>query len=247
MNRDRTALSYWFPKIEAAGIPVPRTKIVHMPRAAQEAIWAAFDGKDAGDPKPFFAELTAAASEIGFPVFLRTDHTSGKHNWKRCCFVPSADVIPQHVFNLAEFSECVDLIGLPWDTWVVREFLPTTPVGTCPRYGGMPICREFRFFVVDGETRCWHCYWPRHALEEGGAAADLDYEAMSSLGAETERMLTDLANAAGRAVGGAWSTTCLRPGAAGTLPTWPRPLTRGTSGRTARTVSGSLTPELGRR
>jgi len=45
-----------------------------MPKAAQEAIWAAFDGKDAGDPRPFFAQLTAAASEIGFPVFLRTDH-----------------------------------------------------------------------------------------------------------------------------------------------------------------------------
>src|SRR5258708_21148579 len=61
MRREKTALSYWFPKIEAAGIPVPRTTIVHMPKEAQEAIWAAFDGKEGGDPKPFFAELTAAA------------------------------------------------------------------------------------------------------------------------------------------------------------------------------------------
>ncbi len=45
MNRDRTALSYWFPLIEAAGIPVPRTRIVRMPKEAQEAIWSAFDGK----------------------------------------------------------------------------------------------------------------------------------------------------------------------------------------------------------
>jgi hypothetical protein len=60
MRREKTALSYWFPQIEAAGIPVPRTKIVHMPKVAQEAIWAAFDGKDAGDPKLFFAEVMAA-------------------------------------------------------------------------------------------------------------------------------------------------------------------------------------------
>jgi hypothetical protein len=46
MNRDRTALSYWFPKIQAAGIPVPRTTIVRMPKEAQEAIWAAFDGRN---------------------------------------------------------------------------------------------------------------------------------------------------------------------------------------------------------
>jgi hypothetical protein len=35
------------------------------------------------------------------------------------------------------------------------------------------------------------------------------YAAMSSLDSETERMLTDLANAAGRGVGGAWSIDIL--------------------------------------
>jgi hypothetical protein len=193
------------PKIEAAGIPVPRTKIIPMPKAAQEAIWSAFDGKEGGDPRSFFAELAAAAAAIGFPVFLRTDHTSGKHDWERCCFLESADDIPQHVFNLAEFSECADIMGLPWDVWAIREFLPTMPLGVCPRYGDMPICREFRFFVVDGETRCWHPYWPRFSLEDGGAVIDFDYAAMSSLDRESERKLTELANATGRAVGGAWS------------------------------------------
>ena len=28
--KDRTALSYWFPKIEAAGLPVPKTILVKM-------------------------------------------------------------------------------------------------------------------------------------------------------------------------------------------------------------------------
>jgi hypothetical protein len=209
MSREQTALSYWFPSIEAAGIAVPRTKIIAMPKAAQESIWAWFDGWDAGDLKPFVAELTAAAEALGFPLFLRTDHTSGKHDWNRCCFVRQAEDVPHHVFNIAKYSECADLIGLPWDTWAVREFLPTMPLGVCPRYGDMPICREFRFFVADGETRCWHPYWPRFSLDEGGAPADLEYEAMISLDGETERRLTDLANAAGQAVGGAWSIDLL--------------------------------------
>ena len=34
---DKTALSYWFPKLVEAGIPVPRTKIVHMRHEARQA------------------------------------------------------------------------------------------------------------------------------------------------------------------------------------------------------------------
>jgi hypothetical protein len=38
MKRDRAALSYWFPKIEAAGIPVPRITITGMPRRVLTAL-----------------------------------------------------------------------------------------------------------------------------------------------------------------------------------------------------------------
>jgi hypothetical protein len=41
---DKTALSYWFPKLVEAGIPVPKTKIVKMPDKAQKVIWKLFDG-----------------------------------------------------------------------------------------------------------------------------------------------------------------------------------------------------------
>jgi hypothetical protein len=144
---DKTALSYWFPKLVEAGIPVPKTKIVQMPANAQRVIWNWFDGKagDAADQpsfNTFITELRAAALGIGFPIFLRTDHTSAKHSWRDTCFVKSLAELEQHVYEIAEFSEIADMIGLPWDTWVVREFLPTMPFGDCPRYGDMPVCRE---------------------------------------------------------------------------------------------------------
>lgn len=202
---DRTALSYWFPKLLAAGLPVPRTTIIQMPSDAQEDIWAAFDGEDGtGATKPFFDALAASAAEIGFPCFLRTDHTSGKHDWERTCFVQSAADILQHVYNIAEFSEC---ISVPWDVWVVRELLPTIPLGVCLGYGNMPICREFRFFVDDGVVRCWHPYWPLHALEIGCAPDDLDCEALCRM--DDEPALRALASAAGAAVGGSWSVDLL--------------------------------------
>lgn len=206
---EKTALSYWFPKLEAAELPVPRTKILHMPLAAQEDIWAAFDGNDGcGGAAKFCDELRAAAVDLGYPVFLRTDHTSGKHNWNRTCFVPDAASMAKHVFAIAEYSEICGMMGeLPWETWVLREMLPTIPFGRCASYGDMPVCREFRFFVDAGVTRCSHPYWPRGALEKGAVDVSLDYAELCRM--PDEAALRALAEAGGRAVGGSWSVDLL--------------------------------------
>lgn len=210
---DKTALSYWFPKLEAAGVPVPRTLFVDMPKAAQEAIWAGFDGKAPADGgvaiRAFCDEIRAAATQLGLPCFLRTDHTSGKHDWRNTCFLASADDVPEHVFAIAEYSELSSMAGeLPWSRWCVRELLPTIPLGTCPGYGDMPVCREFRFFVDDGVTRCRHPYWPREALEDGGATISAaEYDRLCEPPADCD--LKHLAEIAGRAVGGSWSIDVL--------------------------------------
>ena len=140
---DINALSHWFPKIEAAGLPVPKTVLVKMPLDAQKLIWAGFDGEE-GAPeqnqagREFFAEIESAARAMGLPCFLRTDHTSAKHEWEKTCFISDPFQIPGHVFAIAEYSEMAGIMGLPWHTWAVRELLPTIPLGTCPRYGHMP-------------------------------------------------------------------------------------------------------------
>jgi len=211
---NKTALSYWFPKIEAAGVPVPRTKLLKMPVAAQEDVWALFDGKDGPDGgkamKQFIAGVAAAAAEFGFPFFLRTDMTSGKHDWEHTCFVSSAASVLQCILNIVEFSECADMMGLPWDAWAVREFLPTMPLGVCPRYGNMPVCREFRFFVDGGKVTCVHPYWPRHALEQGGAdMSDAEYGRLCECTVPEGIELCAMAEKAGRAVDGAWSVDIL--------------------------------------
>jgi hypothetical protein len=206
--QDKTALSWWFPRIEEAGLPVPRTKIIKMPQAAQKDMWQAFYGKDgSGALAEFGALLRASAEDLGVPFFLRTDQTSGKHNWKHTCFVADPAKIGAHVFALAEYSEIAGgLMGLPWHTWVLREFLPTRPLGVCPRYGDMPVCREFRFFVDDGTIRCAHPYWPKKALEDGGSW-HIDYDALcSTLDGDA---LRGLASAAGKACGGSWAVDIL--------------------------------------
>jgi hypothetical protein len=208
---DKTALSYWFPLIEAAGLPVPKTHIVPVPENVQAEIWGAFDGNSSCENlTAFAAEVGVAGDQLGYPLFLRTDFTSSKHNWERTCHVPAREVLAQHIFTLAEDSEMMDLMGLPWNTLVLREMLPTIPKAVCPRYRNMPVCREFRFFVEAGTVKCWHPYWPEHALQQGGV--DTDAELMLEMGMHGPQELaelTELAERVSRAVPGAWSVDIL--------------------------------------
>lgn len=209
---DLSAMSYWFPKLEAAGLPVPRTKLFKMPADVQQEIWEALDGKPgAGLIAEFARQVTVLAADFAYPIFLRTDHTSGKHDWKRTCFVERATDIASHLVAIAEHSETAGIIGLPWDSWAIREFLPTIPLAVCPNFGDMPVCREFRAFVDDGEVQCVHPYWPEKALMQGGITRPQpDFLAkLYAFDVDILRKVPVLASRAGAAVGGAWSVDVL--------------------------------------
>jgi hypothetical protein len=205
---DPNALSYWLPLLEAADLPMPKTVILTMPEDAQRDVWELLEGAPGNGVaiKAFAEDVANAVYAFGYPAFLRTDHTSGKHGWERTCFLQRREDAASHIAAIAEYSELAGMLGLPWDTWAVRELLPTIPVGMCTGYGNMPICREFRFFVEDGAVKCWHPYWPLDSLEEGGAEG-VDYDALCKLPDDVN--LHDLAIRASNAVPGAWSVDIL--------------------------------------
>lgn len=163
MQENKNCLSYWFPKLKAANLPVPKTTILEMSDKDLENIYWIFDGEKISIP--FFKEAEKAALDIGFPVFLRSGQTSAKHDWSTTCFTCTVPDIKEHILNIIYFSACV---GVP-DTKiiVVREMLPIQPIGICLNYMGMPVNREFRYFVKDGKIICKHPYWPRESLEKG--------------------------------------------------------------------------------
>lgn len=171
LQSNRNCLSYWFPKLEAAGVPVPRTILVRAPEN-----WNDLIGACEGRPPAFFdclvVGITGACEVVGYPAFLRTGQGSGKHNWKNCCHVPDRDAVASRIVRLVEWSEMVSFFSLPYDLWVVREMLPVEPIVTLPRYGDMPLVRELRAFVRDGEVLCVHPYWPEESIREGLAAGD---------------------------------------------------------------------------
>jgi hypothetical protein len=153
----------WFPKLLNAGLPVPKTEIIRAECNLAQLLYGSVpDGFS-----EFIALLRMAGDRVGYPCFLRTGYTSGKHRWNETCFVSSRDCFPSHVVALVEFSEMADFLGLPYADWAVREMLPTTPIATLPEYGHMPLVREMRGFITDGKILCRHGYWPPGAIKKG--------------------------------------------------------------------------------
>lgn len=169
MNRKQNCLSYWFPRLQASGVAVPKTVIV---RARHDLLRLYCNATD-GEPEltktytvaheRFVLRLVCATSLVGLPCFLRTGMGSGKHDWVHTCCVHNVDKIRSHIFALIEWSCMVDPIGLPTDVWVVREFLKTEPAFHA--FAGMPITKERRWFFRDGQILGHHPYWPPDSIE----------------------------------------------------------------------------------
>jgi len=213
MLYDKTCLTYWFPKIKEAGLPVPKTVILMLSEEEKHDAYSLLDGETPQILLDFIYRIKEAISLVGgLPCFLRTGQTSAKHSWDGTCYVEydDADYLLSHIGQLIEFSCIADIRGLDFTIWAVREFLPIMPIGYCPKYKMMPVNREFRFFVEDEKIICRHPYWPRGAIEQGGLVLDNDQYARLTSMSEGEKIKLDkIVSLAGKTVGGAWSVDLL--------------------------------------
>lgn len=163
MATDKNCLSYWLPILEEAGVPVPRTEIVRFDGASWEILEPKTDEEE-GNCLRLVEGIRAAGWQIGTPFFLRTGLGSGKHEWARTCFVRDMAQIRSHVYALTEWSESVDIMGLPINVWAVREMLPTRPIFHA-FWGEMPVVEEVRAFVFEGRMVSWSPYWPEESIQ----------------------------------------------------------------------------------
>lgn len=156
-------LASWFPALRAdPRIPLPWTLIVET----DVNLLGLLDGDQPKGFSAFVDELCRAGDAMRWPCFLRTGHTAGKHDYRYTCHVPGPDDMGSHVAALVEASMLADLMGLPTDTWVVRELLDVGASFTA--FDGLPIGREFRFFTDEaGRVSGWHPYWPPDAVAQG--------------------------------------------------------------------------------
>lgn len=160
---DRNSIAFWLPGVEASGVPTPRTRLVKT----DVELVRILDGETPQGWDGFIADLGRAALTLGVgsPFFLRTGHTSGKHRWQDTCCVDSLADLPAHVCAIVEGSQGIP--SLPTDVWAVREMLDVEPLFHCTAFGNMPVVREFRLFVKNGEVDHIQPYWPPDAIAEG--------------------------------------------------------------------------------
>lgn len=150
----------WYPKLQEAGVPVPRTTII---RTNWGRLTAWMDGReDAPYLEQLCGRLGKAAAAIGYPVFLRTDLCAGKHGWTHTCYVKGPENLRHNLFGVVEANMVAGVVGLQFKALAVREFLTLESYFTA--FKGMPIAREFRFFAKGGEILCHHPYWPEEAI-----------------------------------------------------------------------------------
>jgi len=147
-------LAYWFPLLNAAGVPVPRT-LVHCTGADAVAGQAGADAV-ANLLRESFRTLADRGHDKPAPVFLRTGHTAGKFRYKETCLVTREADLADHVAALAAYSRAA---GLPLGWWALREVLDADGgQGGLGRYGGWPLATEVRAWVSLGRAWCLHPY-----------------------------------------------------------------------------------------
>ena len=197
-------MSYWYPRLQLSGVLTPRTEIVRT----GVNFWPLFDGQPVEGFGEFVAELAGAAQQVGgFPAFLRTGHTSAKHDWKNSCYVASETELRSHVIAILEYGECTSLMGLPVDVWAVRELIPTI-CHFLAFHGRMPITQERRYFFADGMVCCRHPYWPDSAFINQWCSTESWRAALRVMNLETKQETGNLAMLTQRVAAhfdGAWS------------------------------------------
>ena len=205
--RSKGCLSNWFPVIEAAGLPVPKTRIIKTDIDLVELC----DGRIPSGFTAFLNELIDAALDVGVPAFLRTGQTSGKHAWKHTCYLDDLENLEDRVFHLVKYSHIVDLLGLDTSVWAVREMLPVVPAFYAFT-GLMPITKERRYFVEGERVLCRHAYWPQEAFEDQYTSVEhwkMILDAINTEEPAEVELLSERTRKAGRAIEGAWSVDWL--------------------------------------
>ena len=195
---NKSSMLYWWPRIKGLPIPQPKTIIVPVPIVALEA---AVDG-DISKIQPFIPKFDAATEELGYPLFVRTDHLSAKHQYESTCFVPSPDELLHHIGALVEMNFAI--FGPGPSALVFREYVSLAR--SFSAFEGLPIAPERRYFVREGQIECHHPYWHADAIRRPSTAdwrAWLDL--MNEESDEEIALLLGYAEQVGASLPGYWS------------------------------------------
>ena len=158
---NKNSFYYWYPFVKNLPIPQPETVLVPFPESeANKYLNPECDvyiGKS--------AELVREAIKklgVDYPVFIRTDQLSGKHQWDKTCFVESEAKLESCLCETMLFNHLADMMGLPFTGFVVREYIEMDSLYRA--FGNMPVNSERRYFIKNRGIICHHPYWFEGAI-----------------------------------------------------------------------------------
>ena len=196
---------YWYPKI--AHLPyVPRTILV---RANESSLFAAIDGQDPVAMPMYYDAMEAvkaAADQIGYPAFIRTDLASAKHDGQESYLASDKSRVANVMLTTIESNVLKGLGGFI-QGFMVREYLHLRAPFIAFR--GHPVAREFRLFFKHERVVCHHPYWPEAAIHFGFGQSEPhgwkeSLAAISELESSEEEHLYSMAHQAGALCKDAW-------------------------------------------
>src|SRR3990167_6342334 len=160
MKKYNSAL-YWLPCIWDGGLPVPTTEFViyHHPSAVR-----VLEAEAESDYELPIEGVKDAADRVGYPVFIRSDLASAKHDGPRHYRANSPKDIERILWAIVEDGEMKFwLTPETPSVLLVREWLELNVAFWA--FGGHGIAREFRYFTSNGNVVCRHFYWPEEAIK----------------------------------------------------------------------------------
>jgi len=158
MEEKPNSMEYWLPKLRELDVKIPKTIMIDAEM---------FPDNENGDVLIGYnkKELEKAVDKLGYPVFLRTDKASAKHQMDKISKVESKENLHGKVHMLADDNLSKGIYGVQFNSLAVREWLNIKH--HFKAFGGnLSIGYEIRAFIKDGEIECKHFYWVKDAIEE---------------------------------------------------------------------------------
>lgn len=150
----------WLPKIQDAGLPTPKTEIIAY---EHRSVIEVFDKPDLPEFATLIENISLACNRIGYPIFIRTDLSSAKHDGPMAYRADSDSDVSRVLFKTLEDNELKFWLDpSPPKAFLVRQWLNLDSPFVA--FGGHAIAREWRFFADGEKVRCFHPYWPEDSI-----------------------------------------------------------------------------------
>ena len=155
----KSSMINWWSVIKHLDIPMPKTNIVGLTNNDRRSLYGLIENEKL--PDALKKELLDAANDIGYPLFMRSDQGSGKHQWNDTCFVKDETNLINQLGKLIDWHGSL-FPPMPFGAIVFRSYIEMDSKFCA--FEGLPIARERRYFIKDGKIDDHTPYWPEDAI-----------------------------------------------------------------------------------